>query len=556
MYKLTAVASLLLLALLFSGCAAAPAAPISVDAGAGEPVVVRIGWGGSPDSLNPGLGVLAESFTIWDLVYSAVYQVQLDGSYRLSLADSVSVSEDGRVHTFTIREGVTFHDGTPMTAEDIAFTYTFYKEAAGFPFIPAYLEQIESAVATDARTLVVTLIEAIPNLDVNLRALYVLPKHIWSEVDPATAAEFTNDAMIGTGPFKLVEYRQNEFVRLEANPDYFGGRPKVDAVIFQTFDNQDAMVQALRTGQVDMITEMPNTAVATLRNAENIMVVAGAPMAPAVTDIILNVTAPENCPADTGLCTGHPALQDLAVRQALAHATDKQQIIDVVLLGLGTPGLTLIPDGLGVFYNDSITDYAFDIAEANRLLDGAGYLDSDDDGIREMPDSNQDLVFRLNWPSDSADSPRIAELLGNTWGEIGVGIEPSALDPDALTAVCCPAFDFDIIIWGWGTDPDPSFLLSVMTTDEISTGTSETGYSNAEYDALYLEQSVALDKAKRIELVWQMQEIVHRDLPYIIPYYAQSVQAYRTDRFSGWQDSAPRLALEDVSSLTIIEPVK
>jgi peptide/nickel transport system substrate-binding protein len=468
----------------------------------------------------------------------------------------VSVSEDGKVHTFTIREGVTFHDGTPLTAEDIAFTYTFYKEAAGFPFIPAYLEQIESAVAPDPQTLVVTLLEAIPNLDVNLRALYVLPKHIWSEVDPATAAEFTNDAMIGTGPFKLVEYKQNEFVRLEANDGYFGGRPKVDAVIFQTFDNQDAMVQALRTGQVDMITEMPNTAVATLRNAENIKVVAGAPMAPSVTDIILNVTAPENCPADTGLCTGHPALQDLAVRQALAHATDKQQIIDVVLLGLGTPGLTLLPDGLGVFYNNSLTDYAFDIAEANRLLDEAGYLDSDGDGIREMPDSDQALVFRLNWPSDSADSPRIAELLGNTWNEIGVGIEPSALDPDALTAVCCPAFDFDLIIWGWGTDPDPSFLLSVMTTDEIPTGTSESGYSNPEYDELYVAQSVALDKDKRIELVWQMQEIVHRDLPYIIPFYAQSVQAYRTDRFSGWQDDAPRLALEDVSSLTVIEPVK
>jgi peptide/nickel transport system substrate-binding protein len=297
--------------------------------------------------------------------------------------------------------------------------------------------------------------------------LFVLPEHIWAEHDTDEgAAAFENTQMIGSGPFKMREYRQGEFVHLEAVKDHPVTPPKIDQVVFQTLDNQDALVQALLTGQVDMITEMPNTAVPTLRNAANVELVIGAPLAPEVTDIIPNQTPPELCPPD-GVCSGHPALRDLAVRRALAHATDKQKIIDVVLLGLGTPGLTLIPDGLGAWYNDTIEDYAFDIAEANRILDEAGYLDSNRDGVREMPDGSNPLNFRLYWPNDSATAPRMAELLGETWNQVGVKLQPQALDPDALTSVCCPTFDFDIILWGWGSDPDPAFLLSVHLTDEI-----------------------------------------------------------------------------------------
>jgi peptide/nickel transport system substrate-binding protein len=149
----------------------------------------------------------------------------------------------------------------------------------------------------------------------------------------------------------------------------------------------------------------------------------------------------------------------------------------------------------------------------------------------------------------------MAELLNDMWKQIGIGTQLQAVDPDALTAACCPAFDFDIILWGWGSDPDPSGLLVVMTTGEITTGSSETGYSNPEYDALYDQESVELDRTKRIEMVKKMQKIVFDDVVYVIPYYEQAVQAYRTDRFTGWRTTG-RIALEDVSSLAVIEPVK
>jgi peptide/nickel transport system substrate-binding protein len=361
--------------------------------------------------------------------------------------------------------------------------------------------------------------------------------------------------MIGSGPFKMKEYKQGEFVHLEANREHPLYPPQVDEAIFQTFENQDALVQAIQTGQVDMITEMPNTAVPVLRNAENVELVVGAPLSPSVTDIILNQVSPENCPPDDGVCSGHPALLDRNVRLALAHATDKQNIVDVLLLGLGTPGLTLIPDSLGLWYNNSIQDYEFDIAKANQILDEAGYKDTDGDGTREMPDGTNPLVFRVQWPNDSAEAPRMADLLSSNWNQIGVKTEPQALDPDALTSVCCPAFDFDIILWGWGSDPDPGFLLSVMLTEEIPTGNSESGYSNPEYDELYSQQAVELDLEKRKELVWKMQEIVHNDVVYIIPYYAQETQAFRTDRFQGWITDQGKIALDDTSSLVKIVPV-
>ncbi len=517
---------------------------------------LRIGWAGSPDTLNPGTAVLTEAYTIFELVYDSMYQLELDGEFTLELAESVDVSEDGTVYTYKLRPGLMWHDGEPVTAADVAFSYQLYQAQEDFPFLNVYTAYFETIEATDDQTVVLTLTEPIPNLPSQLIYLYILPEHIWGAYDTESVAEFENETLIGSGPFKLTGYEQNQFVQLAATKSHPIANPNIDEAIYQTFDNQDALVQALRTGQVDMIVEMPNTAVASLRREANIEVVSGPPLAPSVSDIFFNQVLPENCPPGDGVCTGHPALLDRNVRLALAHATDKQQIIDVVLLGLGAPGRTLIPDSLGVFYNDALIDYPFDPVLANDILDQAGYLDTNGDGTREMPDGSRELVFRMNWPSDSTTAPRTAELLSGMWGEIGVQLELQALDPDTLTAVCCPAFDFDIIIWGWGSDPDPGFLLSVMLTSEIPTGNSETGYSNPAYDELYAQQAVELDPDKRLELVWEMQRIVFDDVVYIIPFYAQSVQAYRTDRFTGWRTEEGKIALEDLSSLLVIQEVR
>lgn len=522
------------------------------------PSILRVGWKGAPDTLNPGMAFLTDAYTIFNLVYDTMYELELDNTFTMSLAEEVETSADGLVWTYTIRQGVTWHDGAPLTAHDIAFTYNFYHDHIDFPYLPTYTEHFASIEAPNETTVVITLDEPIPNMEAQLVFLYVLPEHIWSQqLDGNGPQEFQNLELVGSGPFRLVDYAQNEYVHLAANPDYFGKQAQVDELIFQSFGNADTLVQALQTGQVDMITELPKTALPVLRNAENIELVTGPPLAPELADIFFNQIDPANCPtAEGGKCTGHPALRDRTVRQALAHATDKQQIIDVLLLGLGTPGLTLLPDSLTYWYNEQLQDYAFDLAAANRLLDEAGYVDGDGDGVREMPDGTNPLNFRLLWADDTPDAPRMAELLSQTWGQIGVAVEPQTYDPDALLALCCPAFDYDIIIWGWQMDPDPNLLLKVMTSDAIPNGSSEAGYSNPRYDELYAQQTVELDPAKRRALIDEMQELVHEDVVYIVPYYAQFAQAYRTDRFTGWIVDAPTLTLEDQSSLVNVRPVE
>ena len=552
----------LLLAACGGGTPAAGEAPESAPAEAEapaaestEPAVVRIGWAGSPDTLNPGMAILSEAYIIFELVYDSMYELNLDGSFKLSLAESVEVSDDGLVYTYKIRDGIKWHDGAPLTAEDVAFTYNLYKDTPEYPYMNGYYTTyFESIEATENNEVILTLNEAIPNIESQLVFLYVLPKHIWEGVDKL---EYENVEMVGSGPFKMTEYTQNEFVRLTANKEHFATPPKVDEAIFQTFENQDALVQAIKTGQLDMITEMPNTAVVALKNTENVELVVGSPLGPGVTDIIFNQLEEENCPKDEGgICSGHPALRDRNVRLALSHATDKQKLIDVILLGLGTPGLTLIPDGTGVWYNNTLKDFEFDVAKANQILDDAGYKDADGDGVRDMPDGSRPLTFRMNWPSDSLTAPRMAELLSEMWSQVGVSLEMQAVDPDALTAQCCPAFDFDIMLWGWVSDPDPSSLLYVYTSEAIPTGSSETGYSNPAYDELYTKQQTTLDFEARKDIVWEMQKIVFDDVVYIIPFYEKSTQAYRTDRFTGWITDQPKVELADVTSLVVIEPVK
>ena len=242
---------------------AAPAEEAASAESAGE-AIVRIGWAGSPDTLNPGTAVLSEAYTLFELVYDSMYQLQPDGTYTLELADSVDVSDDGTVWTFHIRDGITFHDGEPLTAADIAYSYNLYKNTEDFPFLPVYTEFFDTIEAPDDSTVVITLTEAIPNMESQLIFLYVVPEHIWGDKEGAALSEFENEAMIGSGPFKMKEYKQNEFVQLEAVKDHYLNPPKIDGAIFQTFENQDALVQAVRTGQVDMITEMPNTAFASL----------------------------------------------------------------------------------------------------------------------------------------------------------------------------------------------------------------------------------------------------------------------------------------------------
>ena len=519
---------------------------------------VRIGYGGAPADLNPGMGVLAEDYIMYDLVYDPLLEIDLEGNFQPKVATDWSVSDDGLTWTLTIRDDITFHDGTPLTAEDVVFSLNLYRDTADFPILPTSVAPFTTIEAVDATTVTLTSEAPVAAFDYRMVAMYVLPRHIWeAEADPVA---FTNDEMIGSGPFVLAEYAQDEFVRLTANEDYWGGAPSVDELIFQTFTNPDARVQGLVNGDLDMITEFPATALPTLQNTENIEVADGLDFGGRLADIIFNMVDPANCPPEGGICSGHPALRDAEVRRALAQAVDKQQLIDTLLLGLGEPGLGLVPPALGNWFAEELVaeDYQFDLAAAAQRLEDAGYVDTDGDGVRECPTDDcgptGDLTFRLNYPTDNDEHPRVADTLSGWWSEIGVAVQIQGLDTDALTSICCPTFDFDVMLWTWTSDTDPEGLLVVLLCEHIETGFSETGYCNPTYDEIFAEQSVTVDQDARRELVVELQRITLEDVPYIIPWYYPKIQAHRTDTFTGWQAGLPIIALEHPSTLRVLQP--
>jgi peptide/nickel transport system substrate-binding protein len=499
-----------------------------------EPYIVRMGVTQSISSLNPVFSILASEGRVFDEVYETMFILNLESKYDPYLAKSWTTSDDGKTWVFQINDTSVFHDGVPLTAEDVAFSMMLYKSREdGQKYGSAkFFENVE---ATGDYEVTITLTEAIPNLIDKFGELYILPKHIWEPLGSGDALkEFTNDEVIGSGPFKFGEFKKGEFVSMVANKDHWLRPPHIDQLIFQEFTNSDAMVQALLTGQIDLIGSVPLTAYNNVKNSPNIAVLAGLPATPHVADIILNGIDPANCPEDyTATCGGHPALRDVEVRKALNYATDKQKIIDVVLMGLAEPGVTLIPSGTE-WFNTDVQDYLFDLDKANQVLDDAGYLDANGDGVREMPDGTNSLIFNVNFETDCNTCPREAELMDETYSQIGVKLEIAAMEGDALIDYCNPRFEHDIILWGWVGSPDPDFMLSIATTAQIVGWNSESGYSNPEYDALYDQQAVELDHQKRVDLVWQMQEMLVRDVVYIIPYYDQYVYAVRTDKYEGW----------------------
>lgn len=219
--------------------------------------------------------------------------------------------------------------------------------------------------------------------------------------------EFENTAMMGPGPFKMAEYVQNEFVRLTANKEYFSSPPKVDEVVFQTFENGDCPC----TGHQDRPIRHDHWNAKYSRwNPEGWRWYWSGGRRSAVsgiTDIVINQVDPENCPTDAGgLCTGHPALRDRGMsvscdgtcnRQAKADRPDPARFRH--------SRSDTYSDGLGVWYNNSLEDYEYDVAQANQILDDAGYVDNTTTmAYGEMPDGYQ-LNFRLNWPSDSIVAP-------------------------------------------------------------------------------------------------------------------------------------------------------
>ena len=527
MRRIAAVAVLVALISLLGGAAGAQS-----SSGEDEKLVLRIGSTNDIDGFNPFKIVEIPSYEVMGLTYDLLVDSSpKDSSPVPGLADSWETSDDGLTWTFHLNKDAKWHDGKPVTSEDVAYTYRRILDEEQGLYIDA-VKQIESIETPDKHTVVFKTGE--PSVQMLNTYVYILPKHIWEDVPPEETKSFKNEPVIGSGPFQAVEWKEGQFARLETNPDYFRGAPKLDEIIFQFYDNDDTMVQALKNGDVDYISGVPINLFKSLENQEGIET--NSAPDPGFTELGFNLYEPSpevieefGAPKTT---TGNPALLDPRVREAINWAIDEEELTDKILQGEGVAGSTLVPPILAKYHLklDESEIQGFDIQRSKDLLEQAGWTDTNDDGTVDK--NGEELELRLFVRSEDKDSVTEGQFIEDWFEEAGIGLETKAISDTALTDAIYAA-DYDMFIWGWSSDADPDFILSVLTCDQIM-GWSDTFWCNEDYSRMYQEQKQQLDIDERADTIKEMQRIAYEDNPYIIFYYDNQTEAWRTDKFEGW----------------------
>jgi peptide/nickel transport system substrate-binding protein len=515
-----------------AGAAVLPAAaPASASE---EPARFTVAYLNEVDSFNPFVGIEATSFEMWALMYDSLtgYSME-DMSPDPQLATEWETSEDGLTWTYTLRDDVTFSDGEPLTAEDVAYTYDRILD--GGPERAtwgSYLATVDSVEAPDDTTVVLNLKK--PSSVLPLLPIPIIPEHVWADVSEEDVKDFSNEPtdgqpVVGSGAFQLVEGTAGgSTYTFEANPDYWDGAPHVDEVVFRVFKSEDPAIQALVKGEVDFVEGISALQVKSLEGREGITASNGD--SPGFDEIAFNAGSVDT-ETDEPIGDPNPAVLDPDFRYALNFALDRDQIIAKAYQGAGQPGTTIIPPAYGDFRWDPPAEDApeFDLERAGQLLDEAGY-EMGDDGTRTLPSGEPIGTLRLLARSESPTSLDVMEFFQEWLGELGIEAEVRSVESGNLTDIILEG-RFDAFEWGWYVEPDPSSMLSYMTCGQRG-GWSDSWYCDEEYDQLFEDQQVEVDRDARAEQVRRMQEILYYDAPYLVTAYNTVGEAWRSDRWA------------------------
>jgi len=505
-------------------------------AAAADKVTFTVAMTNEVDSFNPFLGIEAESFEMWALMYDYMITYSMDDmSPEPGLATSWDTSEDGLTWTFHIRDGINWSDGEPLTAKDIAYTYNRIldggPESATWG---SYLKGVTSVTAPDDTTVVLK--TAKPNAVLPLLPIPIVPEHIWKDVSEKDVKTYGNEPeggqpVVGSGPFRLVEGKAGgDTYRFEANPDYWQGTPHIDEVVYRVYKSEDPAIAALKKGEVDFAEGISPIQVDALQGQPGITAING--NSPGFDEIAFNTGSVD---VKTGKPIGdpNPAMLDPKFRYALGFALDRDKLIETVYQGAGEPGSTIIPPAYSHWRWEPPEDvaFSFDLDRAGELLDEAGYkLGSD--GLRTQPDGSPLGTLRLAARSDSdMDASLNTMNYFKEWlAELGIQARVDTYESSKLTDVILEG-TFDMFQWGWYVEPDPQSMLSYMTCDQRGNW-SDSWYCNKEYDKLFDKQSITVDRDKRAEIVKKMQEMLYVDAPYLVTAYNTIGEAVRSDRFA------------------------
>ena len=467
------------------------------EGGSTEEKTLIFGRGGDSVSLDPITVTDGESFKVTKNVFDTLVNFgEQDTEIEPALATEWTAAEDGLTYTFTLEEGVKFHDGTDFNAE--AVVANFERWAAGdgekFPYYGSMFggygddegHVIESVEATGDHEVTFTLNR--PQAPF-LKNLAMSPFGIASPTALEKSGDAFGDNPVGTGPFKFVEWKRNDTVTIEKFDDYWvDGEPKLDQVVFRAIPDNSARLNALLSGEIDLADGITPSDGATIEGDENLQL----------------FERPSMNVGYLGMTVTREPFDDPKVRQAINHAIDKQAIVDAFFEGRAEVAKNPIPPVISG-YNDSIEDYAFDPERAKELLAEAGLPDGFEMELYAMP------VPRPYMP----DGQKVAEAIQKNLADIGVTAEIVSFEWATYLEKAANG-EADAFLLGWTGDNGDAdnFLYALLDQDNIGTN-NYTYYESQELHDVLIQAQTEVDEDLRNELYMQAQEIIHEDAPWV-----------------------------------------
>jgi peptide/nickel transport system substrate-binding protein len=484
--------------------------------------VLTIAISKDENTLSPFTYVSSTGLVVNRLVYDTLFTTDLNNEVvPWMVADDYRVEDDFSSFTFSLLPGQKFHDGTPLTTKDIAFSFT-YPKTQNVSSQRKICNQIGSITILDDTTMTITLAESDINfLRSGLASIRIVPHFQYENEARGQDVRET----IGSGMYRLSEYKTGEYYVLEAIDDYFRGTPNVRRINMPIMENATVVQQGLLSGEIDASTSNIGVELLeTFGNAENVGIFSSKGYSP----MIMNIN------------NGKAPLDSPQFRTALTYAIDVNGIMRSLYRDhatIGTKGVVRSDE----LYSVPGLDYHYEPDKANQILDEAGFYQKNANGTR-LTDDGIPLMFEILVYSTNATRIRAAELIVGQLKIVGIDCRVKAMEMDTVDAFVWPDFevskgrDYDFSMWGWGTSINPDFLAGLFTSDFDIGVSNVCGYKNPVFDNAV--KTVFMNVRTQAELnsaLRELQTIIAEDPGLICFGYADTIQAANIKRYSGWQ---------------------
>jgi peptide/nickel transport system substrate-binding protein len=494
-------------------------------------------------TFNPFLSYYDGELNVIGAIYPSLTMLDDSGKPIPYLAQKWTTSSDKLTWTFTLKSGLTWSDGEPLTAEDAAWTFNLIMHnAVAATSNGSLVDNFKSVTAPNDTTLVITTKKPQANmlyLSIPVSGIPIVPEHIWKDhVSGLKNYRNMDFPVVGYGPFTLTGFKTNQYAELTANKSFFLGAPHYDKVVTNYYANSDGAASALTSGVLDQIGGLTPLQFRTMSKRPNVMTYQT--QSSGWTAIEINPGAQTRTGKPLG--TGNPILKDIKVRQAIALGINRPELVEKVLGGNGIVGAGYLPPGYPQFFWKPSASQAldYDPSRAKQMLDQAGYP-MGSNGVRVAPDGKP-LAFRLGIHSDDATDAAIAPYLKEWMNDIGIKLTVQSMSFDQLNNNLAKG-DWDILMDGWSTGPDPTYLLSIQTCgtlpeDNGSNGNTDAFFCDKKYDQLYQKQQTQFDPQQRAATIAKMQEILYAGNADLILFYKNGLDALRTDQVTDYLQGA------------------